>query len=228
MIEMSKTEEELIAEESEVDLTKPVIPPPEVAAILNRGFSTWKELPSPHEYDLDQLTTSQDVSEMLWDMYLNPDNPAVAYLPKGRPLPPAISEFQKADYIQIQWEDHYYRRTNRGGDWFRLPQNFWLDGDGPRAEWPAAIRKIVRNSSRYYKLNFELSQKAVRSTEQFLRKHELQEAMRPRIFEAKPSLWGFSFDIRAFWAWLRFHSPFRNRHRQTTKGKTRSGAESQN
>ncbi len=202
---MSKTKEELVAEESEIDLNKPVVMPPEVAAIFNRGFSKWIELPRPHEYDLELLKTAKDVEEMLRDMYFNPDNPAIAYLLRGKPLPPAVDEYKKSELLQIEWNDHYYRRTERDGDWYRLPEEFQVDiaGDEPRDHWPAAIRKIVRNSPRYLKLEFQLSKKAVLSIESSLRRNELAEATRPEIIEARPGFFGFALNVRALWMWLR-------------------------
>ena len=218
--ETTKTEEELIAEESEVDLAKPVIPPPEVAAIFKRGFSTWQKLPKPHEYDLAVLESSEDATEMLWDLYLNPDNPAIAYLPKGKNLPDTLLQFQDADYLQIRWHDYYYRRTERASDWFRLPREYWLDECQPCAKWSPAIRKIVRHSCRYWKLEFELTKKAVRSAERFLRANEIQQATRAPVFEAKPGMFGFSLDLRALWARLRTPRLFRSWRRNAVQGRS--------
>ncbi len=197
MTTSNKTVDELIREEDAIDPDRVVVPPLEVQRILKNKLASVSELPPEHEYEPSVFADTASASDVLWEMYYNPDNQALLYLAHGEQLPDPLKEYRNAGYVNLVWNDHYYKRLGRFHGWYLLPSEYWDKGDIPDETWPAAIRKIVRNSQRYWKIELTLTEKAVRNAERKLQEAQLARATRPEVFEAKPGAFGFSVNLKA-------------------------------
>ena len=169
--------------------------PANVKRIFDNNLSSFTTSYS-RVYNLAEIATPEAADAFLWTLYEDPDTTTLSYLPKGEPLPAPLRALEEAGYLRAEYEDHYYQRTADPHDWCRLPAKYWSSGDQPDETWPAALRKVVRDSRRHFQITFSLTAKAERAAERHLARADLAAATRGHIFEAKPGACGFSVDLR--------------------------------
>jgi hypothetical protein len=196
-----KSKRQLLKEEASIDLNRPVALPENVRKILRDQWDSFTVTKS-RIYHLDAMDDPAVVDQDLWDIYQAPEEQALAYLPKGDKLPPRLQELSDSGFIQLTYRDHYYKRSDKEWDWYRLPPEFWsctpeeLLGEST----PPAIRKIVRASVRHRQIELKLTEKATRAAQEAVFKSHLEEATQPKVLMVSPNWYGLGIDLRALWS----------------------------